>query len=94
MLAALGGFALNMMNLYEDSQREKSARTSKDFLYFIMFIFWPCAGGFLGYLYSDSGNVINGLLAFHIGVSAPILLKAMVETAAPINAPRNDNAEP
>jgi len=88
ILAATGGFFLNMLNLHQDSRRKKIDRTTKDILYFCMFLFWPIAGGVLGYIYVESGNTINSILAFHIGISAPTILQSLVDKAAsPPSAP-------
>lgn len=76
--AAMGGFSLNMMNLYKDQFKAKSERTTKDSIYFILFVFWPIAGAGLAYIYMCSGYQINGLLAFNIGLSAPVILQNMM----------------
>ena len=39
ILAAIGGFFMNMMNLYEDHKRPRSKRVRKDGLYWIFFVF-------------------------------------------------------
>lgn len=74
----MGGFALNMMNLFKDQSKPKQQRTSKDAIYFILFFFWPIAGAGLAYIYICSGYAINGLLAFNIGLSAPVILQNMM----------------
>lgn len=78
LLAALGGFILNMMNLYQDQQRPKSQRTEKDSLYWVMFAFWPIAGGILAFVYLLDGSVLRPILAFTVGITAPTTLQAML----------------
>lgn len=77
--AALGGFMLNMMNLYQDSKRPKSRRVIKDTLYWILFIFWPCAGAGLAYIYMSSGYDIKGWLSFTTGLTAPTALQTLID---------------
>jgi len=44
VIAAFGGFCLNMMNLYEDSKRVPSDRVDKDSIYWVFFFSGPCWG--------------------------------------------------
>lgn len=76
--AALGGFVLNMMNLYQDWHRPENRRINKDFLYWIFFAFWPLAGVILAYIYICSGYKIDGMLAFTTGLSAPSILQTLM----------------
>ncbi len=82
MLAALGGFMLNMMNLYQDQQRPQSQRTIKDSLYWILFAFWPVAGGILAFVYLLDGSVLRPILAFTVGITAPTTLQAMLKATS------------
>ena len=79
LLAALGGFMLNMMNLHQDQQRPKSARTEKNALYWLMFVFWPLAGAILAFVYLLDGSKFEPMTAFIIGVTAPTTLQAMLQ---------------
>lgn len=92
-IAFAGGFIINMMNLNEDSKRPKNERTTKDTLYWIMFAFWPFAALLLSYLYLDAGNRIGGWLAFHIGVSSPIILQSLMDKV-PTSLTTPQDAEP
>ncbi len=85
--AALGGFFLNMMNLYEDSRRPKTRRTRKDVLYWVLFVFWPLAGAGLAYIYIASGYHIDGMLAFTTGLTAPTVLQMLMAKVAPMPEP-------
>jgi hypothetical protein len=76
----VGGFVLNIMNLYQDSRRPKNERTTKDLLYWILFISWPVIGGILVYVYSSSGYKMDGLLAFTTGLTAPTTITALIAT--------------
>ena len=90
LLAAMGGFMLNMMNLYEDQQRPKNMRTAKDTLYWILFVFWPLAGGVLVLVYILDGSTLRPLLAFTVGLTAPATLQSMIQRAtAPSPEPQD-----
>jgi len=82
LVAGVGGFILNMVNLWEDSKRPKAERVPKDFLYWVFFVFWPIAGAGLAWLYALDGSTLRPLLAFSIGLSAPATIQAMVAKAA------------
>nr|WP_315248793.1 hypothetical protein [uncultured Duganella sp.] len=81
-IAGIGGFVLNMINLWQDSKKPKFKRAKKDLTYWIFFIFWPCAGAWLAWLYILDGSSLRPLLAFSIGLSAPTTLQAMTAKAA------------
>ncbi|MEX3953927.1 hypothetical protein AB4Y40_40315 [Paraburkholderia sp. EG287B] len=87
VLAALGGFVLNMMNLWEDSKKPRKERIPKDFLYFLFFVFWPFAGALLAWVYALDGSVLRPLLAFSIGLSAPTTIQALLRTASSNSGP-------
>jgi hypothetical protein len=63
-IASVGGFVLNMMNLYDGSKKPKSERLPKHFLYLIFFAFWPLAGAGLALLYALDGSMLRPLLWF------------------------------
>lgn len=81
VIAAVGGFVLSMMNLWEDSKKPQNLRVPKDLLYWIFFFFWPVAGGGLSWLYFFDGSTLRPLLAFSIGLSAPTTIQAMIDKA-------------
>ncbi|HEX4961973.1 MAG TPA: hypothetical protein VF173_14120 [Thermoanaerobaculia bacterium] len=87
VIAAIGGFVLSMMNLWEDSKKDKPRRVPKDFLYWLFFCFWPVAGGGLSWLYFLDGSTLRPLLAFSIGLTAPTTIQAMINRAAKTDNP-------
>ena len=92
VISALGGLILNFMNLYGDTKKTESERVQKDMIYWIFFLFWPTVGGFLSFLYLDSGNIISPFLAFHIGLSSPVLLQSLI-AASPLIDNSTDRME-
>ncbi|PCH66970.1 MAG: hypothetical protein COC06_11985 [Bacteroidales bacterium] len=83
--AGIGGFMLNMMNLYQESKIPKADRVPKDALYWVFFVFWPLAGAFLAYIYLSSGYIINGWLAFTTGLTVPTTIQAVIDKG--VNSP-------
>jgi hypothetical protein len=85
-LAACGGFAINLLHLMEYSSRPKAERPDfKDVLFYTPYIVWPLLGGLLSYAYVESGVKLSPILALNVGLSAPLILRAMVE-ANPIKS--------
>lgn len=79
-IAAFGGLALSLHNLYEDSQRPKSKRVDKDVMFVFFFIIWPFIGAGLCFLTLLEGSTLKPVLAFSIGLAAPTTLKAMAKS--------------
>lgn len=78
ILAALGSFVANLLNLLELPHIPKERRPDlRDPLYWVAFVVWPILGGIVGYLYNDTASPLGKLVAFHLGISAPLILKTM-----------------
>jgi hypothetical protein len=52
-------------------------RPPLDKMYWFLFFVMPIIGGFLASAYEQSGTQLNPILAIHIGVSAPAILRSM-----------------
>ena len=77
ILAAIGGLVVNVLSLLELKNIPKERRPSlKDPLYWLAFVTWPFLGGLVGYLYNDASSPLGKFVAFHVGLSAPLILKA------------------
>jgi hypothetical protein len=86
VLAALGGMVVNILSLLELQHVPKERRPDfRDFLYWLPFVAWPLLGGLVGYLYNDSASPLGKLVAFHLGLSSPLILRTMLN-AAPAQA--------
>lgn len=58
----------------------KEARPNlRELLYWLPYIIWPLLAGFLLYLYEDPDLKLSKLLAFHIGISAPLIITTMIQ---------------
>jgi len=91
--AGIGGFMLNMMNLYQESKIPKADRVSKDSLYWVFFLFWPIAGGLLAYIYISSGYDIKGWLAFTTGLTVPTTIQSIIDKGTASKIPLGDIGE-
>ncbi len=76
--AAAGAFAIKLLELAELHTLPKLERPdTKDWLYWLPFIIMPMLGGGLAYVYIVSEAKLTALLSVNIGVSAPLILRAM-----------------
>ncbi|MCC2608000.1 hypothetical protein [Planctobacterium marinum] len=92
VIALAGGLFLSISNLVEDSKKSESEKIEKDAYFWLAFTFWPISSAFLCFLYLDSGNKLSSWLAFHIGLSSPLILKTLTSVAA-INESAPSGAE-
>lgn len=82
--AAVGGLTVNVLNLLELQHIPKDRRPDfRDPLYWLPFAVWPLLGGFVGYLYNEASSPLGKLVAFHIGVSSPLILRTMTNVIPP-----------
>ena len=80
VISAIGGFTYNVVPLLELWKTPKESRPDfKDILYWLPYFAWPILAGFLLYLYEIPDMKITKLLAFHIGLSAPLIIRKMIE---------------
>lgn len=88
-----GAFAIKLLELAELHKVTPSERPDfKDILYWVPFLILPVLGGGLAQVYVSSDTVLSPLLAVNIGVSAPLILRAMAQAAPEptvVNTPKN-----
>jgi hypothetical protein len=90
ILAVIGGFVVNLLQLMEYSKVPKAERPDfKDFLFWLPYVVWPVLGGVLAYCYVSSGIELSPILGLNVGLSAPLIIRAMVE-ANPLKRPSID----
>ena len=78
--AVCGGFAIKLLELAEIHKIPKVERPDlKDWLYWVPFAVMPVLGGGLAYAYVSSNTTLTPMLAVNIGVSAPLVLRAMAQ---------------
>ncbi len=80
IIAAVGGLTYNIVPLLELWKNPKESRPDfKDLFYWVPYLVWPLLAGFLLYLYQSPGVQITKFLSFHIGISAPLIIRKMIE---------------
>jgi len=78
--AVFGAFAVKLLELAELHKLPKPQRPDlKDWLYWLPFAVMPFLGGGLALMYTSSDILLKPVLAVNIGVSAPLILRAMAE---------------
>jgi len=78
--AAFGAFAVKLLELAELHKVPKIKRPDlKDWLYWIAFPIMPILGGGLAYVYISSDIVLSPILAFNVGASAPLIIRAAAQ---------------
>ena len=80
LLAGVGGFAINILHLIEYAKRPTIERPDfRDKLFYVPYVAWPVLGSILAYAYVESGVQLSPILALNVGLSAPLILRAVVE---------------
>lgn len=80
--AMAGALAVKLLELAELHKISVVERPDfKDWLYWLPFIVLPLLGGGLAFVYVSSNTSLSPLLAVNVGVSAPLMLRAMVQAA-------------
>jgi hypothetical protein len=78
--AIFGAFAIKLLELAELHKLPKSQRPDlHDWLYWLPFFVMPILGGGLALMYTSSDILLKPVLAVNIGVSAPLILRAMAQ---------------
>lgn len=75
----LGAFLLNLIRLAELANVPKIERpdTFTDWVWVFQFLALPVVGGVLAAVYHIDGTALKPLLAMNIGLSAPLIIRAM-----------------
>lgn len=80
VLATIGGFSVNILQLMEYSKLPKLERPDfRDLLFWLPYAVWPILGGVLAFAYIESGINLSPILALNVGLSAPLIFRAMME---------------
>jgi len=80
IIAAFGGLAYNVVPLLELWKTPKESRPDlSEWLYWLPYVIWPFLAGFLLYLYESPEMKLSKLLAFHIGITAPLAIRTMIQ---------------
>lgn len=93
VFAFAGALSLKLLELTELQHVRKANRPDlRDVAYWVPFLILPILGGGLAYAYVSSGMDLKPMLAINVGVSAPLILRAMAQIN-PISAKPIDPGE-
>lgn len=86
ILSALGGLAYPLLTLLERIQQPNAKKIDlKDFSFYVSIIIYVFLASIVGYIYfhgKGTLDVSDRLLAFHVGITAPLLVRTLA-TALP-----------
>ena len=75
-----GAFGIKLLELAELHKIPKVDRPDLyDWLYWVPFVIMPLLGGGLAHAYVSSSALLSPILALNVGVSAPLILRAMAQ---------------
>jgi hypothetical protein len=77
--AAFGGLAPRLIDLALLSHIPERQRPNIDRYYAIPFIIMPFISMMIAYIYIQSGISLTPILAFNVGISAPLIVKSAAE---------------
>lgn len=78
--AMAGSLAIKLLELAELHKLPTVERPDlKDWVYWVPFLILPLLGGGLAYVYISSDTSLSPILSVNIGVSAPLMLRAMAQ---------------
>jgi hypothetical protein len=75
-----GGLLLEILHWYNLSRDANFTAYKRSPFYWVLSVAMATAGGLLSLLYF--GDQAEGLLALHVGISAPLILQKLASTAA------------
>lgn len=88
LFAGGGALAIELLKLAEIRNLPKHERPDlKDVWYWVPYIVLPLLGSGLAYVYLMSEIELKPFLAVNIGVSAPLIIRAMATSVPQINGP-------
>jgi hypothetical protein len=91
LIATLGGIAVQLLYLLDGINAPKDRRP--DFLsisYYVGIIGNIALSAILGYVYFDEDQNLNKIVYFHIGLSAPLILRTLATTIPEVVRRKNE----
>jgi hypothetical protein len=93
LFAGLGGAAVQILYLIDGLKAPKDRRPDfKTITYYLGILLNISLSVILGYVYFDESQKLNKIVYFHIGLSAPLILRTLATTLPEvIRPPQNNN---
>ena len=87
-IALLGGASMQILYIIEGLNAPKDRRPDyKSVTYYLGILFNILLSGILGYVYFDEETVMNKVVYFHVGLSAPLILRTLASTLPQVVRP-------
>lgn len=81
LISSLGGFAVQMLYVADGLNAPKDRSPDfRSFSYYLGIIINIGLSAILGYVYFDDSQKLNKIVYFHIGLSAPLILRTLATT--------------
>ena len=81
LISGLGGFAVQLLYVIDGLNAPKDRRPDfRSVLYYLAIAFNIALSVILGYVYFDDEQKLNKIVYFHIGLSAPLILRTLATT--------------
>ena len=92
-LCLLGGGTLQLLNMIDGLSAPPDRRPDfKSVSYYLVILFNLVLSAILGYVYFDDTQKLNRVVYFHVGISAPLILRSLATAVPEIvrNATKSD----
>lgn len=92
IFAALGGAAVQILYLIDGLNAPKDRRPDfRSILYYLGILLNISLSVILGFVYFDESQKLNKIVYFHIGLSAPLILRTLATTLPEVIRPPQNN---
>ena len=90
-ISGLGGVAVQLLYLIDGMKAPKDRRPDfRSITYYLGILGNIALSVILGYVYFDSDQKLNKIVYFHIGLSAPLILRTLATTIPEVVRPPQD----
>ncbi len=84
-LCLLGGGTLQLLNVVDALSAPPDRRPDfKSVAYYLVIVINLVLSGILGYVYFDDTQKLNKVVYFHVGISAPLILRSLATSVPEI----------
>ena len=84
-LCLLGGGTLQLLNVVDALSAPPDRRPDfKSVAYYLVIVINLVLSGILGYVYFDDTQQLNKVVYFHVGISAPLILRSLATSVPEI----------
>ena len=88
LMGFMGGMILEITHWYNIRKRGRLPKYAQSIKYWIITLVMASAGGLLAVLYF--GNRAEGIIALHVGLSAPLILQKLTTTLANVSGGKSN----